>query len=167
METWGTEFAAAAEWAASAIEYAELHKFFVLAAMVGVPMVVALYARSLSSLVETFVLVCLILFTAQQGELVLAAVLCGAALLAAINGFRRRKADRVRLETKLAIRDLARKIDVFLDGLDRRSHQIDLSLATIASGREFPAEADVRQDGPLGRVPNGIAEGSPESMLRK
>jgi hypothetical protein len=166
VETSGTDFTAATEWAGSVIEYAELHGFFVLTAMVAIPVIVALYARSLASLVETFILVCLVLFAAQQGELVLAVVLCGAALLAAINGFRRRQGDRMRLETRMEIRDLARKIDVFLDGLDRRSHQIDLSLAAVASSRELRTETDVRQDLPA-RLPNGIGEASPEPVQRK
>jgi len=167
VEMWRTHLAAAVEWAASVVEYAELHWSLVLAAMVVVPVIVALYARSLSSLIETLVLVCLILFAAQRGELVLAVVLCGAAFLAAINGFRRRKADRMRLETKMEIRELARKIDVFLDGLDRRSHQIDLSLAALASSRALGTEGDVPQDGLPVRLPNGMGDGSPEPLARK
>ena len=166
VETLGADFTAATERVGSAIAYAELHGPFALAAMVAIPLILALYARNLASLVETIILVCLVLFAARQGEIVLAVVLCGAAILAAINGVRRRKADRMRLETRMEIRDLARKIDVFLDGLDRRSHQIDLSL-TAASGRELRTETDVRQDGVLARLPNGIGDSSPEPIFRK
>lgn len=167
METSTADFTAAAEWVGSAIDYAKLYGLFALAALVALPVIVAIYARSLASLFETLVLVCLALFAAREGQLVLAVVLCGAALIAAIHGFRRRKGDRMRLEMRMEIRDLARKIDVFLDGLDRRSHQIDLSLAATASGRELRTEADMRQDGVLARLPNGIGEGAPEAISRK
>lgn len=158
MGTSRVDFTAATEWAGSLIKYAELHGSFVLAAMIAIPMIVALYSRSPASLIETFVLGLLVLLAAQQGEPVLAIVLCGAAILAAISGFRRRKGERMRLETKKDIRDLARTIDVFLDGLDHRSHQIDLSLAAAMSSRETRTEADEQQDGVSARLLNGIGE---------
>ncbi|WP_026622600.1 hypothetical protein M728_005715 (plasmid) [Ensifer sp. WSM1721] len=156
------DFTAATEWAGLLVAYAEPYSSFLLAVMIAVPSLIALYSGSATSLGEAFVLGLLALFAAGQGESVFVLLLFGMATLVAINGFRRRRDERIRLEMKKDIRDLRTRVDDFLDALDRRTRHLDLALAAATPSRDLSENRGSNEhDG----VPTRLHNGSPDSPV--
>ena len=135
---------------------------FLLAAMIALPPLIALCSGNAASLVEAFVLGLLVLFAAGEGEPVFVLLLFAMATRAAINGFRRRKDEHIRLEIKTDIGDLRRRVDDFLDALDRRTKHLDLALADATPKRD-PSERDGAEE--HGGTPTRLHNGSANSAV--
>lgn len=153
------DFSAATEWAGPLIAYADPYISFVLAAMIALPLLIALYSGHAASVMEAFVFGLLGLFAAGEGEPVFALLFFAMAARAAVNGFRRRKDEHFRVEIKEDIGDLRKRVDDFLDALDRRTKDLDLALADATPNRD-PSEAEGVEErgGTPTRLHNGPAD---------
>ncbi|WP_018236941.1 hypothetical protein [Ensifer sp. BR816] len=156
------DFTAATEWAGSLVAYLEPYNSFVLASMIALPLLIALYSRNTASIVEAFVLGLLLSFVVGQGESVFALLLFGMATVVAIGGLRRRRDERFQVEMKKDIRDLHTRVDDFLGALDRRTKHLDLALAAATPIRDLS-----ENHGPHGhdRAPTRLHNGSADLPL--
>jgi hypothetical protein len=141
------DFSAAMDWASPLIAYVEPYSSFLLAAMIVLPPLIALYSGNAGSLVEAFILGLLIWFAVGEGEPVFVLLLFAMAIRAAVNGFRRRKDEHFRLEIRKDIGDLRKRVEDFLDALDRRTKDLDLALADATSTRDLNEGDGVEEHG--------------------
>jgi len=153
------DFSAATEWAGPLIAYADSYISFVLVAMIALPLLIALYSGHAASVMEAFIFGLLLLFAAGEGEPVFVLLFFAMAARAAVNGFRRQKDEHFRVEVKKGIGDLRRRVDDFLDALDRRTKDLDLARADATSNHD-PRETDgVEEHGVMPtRLHNGPAD---------
>ena len=159
---WKIDFSAAMEWAGPLVAYAEPYNSFLLAAMIALPPLIALYSGNAASLLEAFVISLLVLFAAGEGEPVFVLLLFAMATRGAVNGFRQQKDEHFWLEIKTDIGDLRRSVDDFLDALDRRTKDLDLALADATPNRD-PSERDGVEE--HGGTPTRLHNGPADSAL--